>query len=157
MFLQSACGLGSPDASDALAICLTEQLGLGVQALTDVTRGSVLDNFSGDIGPEITQHSLQVRPGQHISGTRFIGYLSHGCDPNCRLDMESFELVTLREISAGELLTIDYASTEDRLHVQFPCHCGADSCRQWITGRLDPVSAEGERYLAMRAELQRSA
>src|SRR5262245_56433231 len=109
MFLESATGLGKrPDATDMLAICFSEQIGLGVQALVAAPGGTVLDHFSGEVGPEITQHSLQIRPGQHISGTRFIGYLSHGCDPNCRLDMERFQLVTLRDVDAGELLTIDY-------------------------------------------------
>lgn len=151
MFLESAPGSNGSDADDILALCVTDELGLGVELLKAVTLGTVLDIFAGDISAQITQHSLQVSPGRHISGTRFVGYLSHGCEPNCRLDMDSFELVALRNIDAGELLTIDYAATEDRLHVQFPCHCGAKSCRNWIAGRLEGANAEGLGYLAAHA------
>lgn len=137
------------EANDRLAICRSDEFGLGVQALIDAPKGAVLDRFTGVIGPEVTQHSLQVSPGVHISQTRFIGYLTHGCAPNCRLDMLRFELVALRDIAAGELLTIDYAETEDVLHVQFPCYCGADECRRWITGRLDAIDPVGLAHIAM--------
>lgn len=145
------------EADDRLAICRSDEFGLGVQALVDAPQGAVLDRFTGEFGPEITQHSLQVRPGVHISKTRFIGYLTHGCEPNCRLDMDRFELVALRDIAAGELLTVDYAETEDVLHVQFPCYCGAASCRGWITGRLDTVNPVGLAHLATRAPRLRTA
>lgn len=138
-------------------ICFSEDIGFGVQTLTDFAEGAVFDRFTGEIGPEITQHSLQVGHGLHISATRFIGYLSHGCAPNCRLDMDRFELIALRDIAAGELLTIDYAATEDRLHVQFACRCAASDCRRWITGRQDPVNAAGQRYLTALSEAMRSA
>jgi hypothetical protein len=144
-------------ASDTLAMCFSDAVGLGVRALVAADEGAVLDRFTGAVGPEITQHSLQVSPGLHISNTHFVGYLSHSCDPNCRLDMVRFELVARRDIAAGDLLTIDYAATEDVLHVQFACHCGADSCRHWITGRRDPVSAQGAAYLATLRGLVRRA
>jgi hypothetical protein len=144
-------------ASDTLAICISEAIGLGVKALVDAGKGAVLDRFTGVIGPRITQHSLQVGPGLHISDTQFVGYLSHSCDPNCRLDMIRFELVARRDIAADDLLTIDYAATEDVLHVQFACHCGADDCRDWITGRHDPVNAAGAAYLANLRGLVRGA
>lgn len=131
-----------------LSICHEDSFGLCVRALHGCDSGVVLDRFHGDIGPHMSQHSLQVKPDLHITGARYIGYLSHGCDPNCRLDMTRFELVSLRTISAGEILTIDYAATEDRLYTQFACVCGADGCRRWITGRIDPVSAAGQRHLA---------
>lgn len=131
-----------------LTICRDDDVGLCVRALHDCAAGAVVEVFDGAVGPDLSQHSLQVRPGLHISDTRHIGFLSHGCDPNCRLDMERFELVTLRPVSAGELLTVDYAATEDRLFTQFACACGAGGCRQWITGRKEPVNPAGERYLA---------
>jgi hypothetical protein len=149
------------EANDALAVCWADGVGLAVQVLLDAPAETVLDRFAGMVCPEVSQHSLQVCPGLHISATRFIGFLSHGCAPNCRLDMDRFELVTLRPVTAGELLTIDYAATEDVLHAQFACHCGADGCRKWITGRNDPVSGAGKAYLAadhaaMALRLQRA-
>jgi hypothetical protein len=71
--------------------------------------------------------------------------------------MDRFELVARRDIAAGDLLTVDYAATEDVLYVQFPCRCGALQCRNWITGRADPVNPIGAAYLAAIAPQPRCA
>jgi hypothetical protein len=128
--------------ADRLTLSFSDPFGLCVRALRSAARGDVLDRFSGSIEAEVSQHSLQVAPGRHISETRFIGFLSHGCDPNCRLDMTGFELVALRSIAAGEILTIDYAETEDVLYAQFACGCGADACRRWIVGRTEQAAGD---------------
>lgn len=136
-------------ADDGLTVCDTDSPhGLGVRTGPARRAGEMIHRFTGEIGPELRQHTLQVAPGLHISGARFIGYLSHSCDPNCALDMARFELVALKDVRAGELLTIDYAATEDQLYRQFACHCGAASCRRWITGRAEPTNAEGRAWLA---------
>lgn len=124
------------------------QHGLGVRTLIPRRAGEVVHRFSGVITPELRLHSLQVSEHLHISETRFIGFLSHSCDPNCRLDMERFEVEALKDVAAGGLLTIDYAATEDVLYRQFACHCGAESCRHWITGRTETINDEGRDYLA---------
>ncbi len=137
------------DEREGLAVCQpTEVYGLGVQTLVARRAGQVIHRFTGVIGPDLRQHSLQVGPRQHISETRFIGYLSHSCAPNCRLDMDRFELVALNDAPAKALLTIDYAATEDVLYRQFACHCGAAACGRWITGRAETANAEGRAWLA---------
>ena len=135
---------------EKLTVCSVGEIGLGVRTLVEFPEGAVMDRFNGEISTRITQHSLQVAEGKHISQTRYIGYLPHGCDPNAKLDMTRFELIALRDIAAGELVTIDYAATEDRLYVQFACYCGARACRRWITGRKDRINAAGVDYLATR-------
>jgi hypothetical protein len=126
----------------------SSQHGLGVRTLIPRTAGEIVHRFTGLVGPELRLHSLQVNEHLHISETKYIGYLSHSCDPNCRLDMSRFEVVALQDVPAGGLLTIDYAATEDVLYRQFACHCGAAACRRWITGRAEPASPEGRVYLA---------
>lgn len=139
----------SPAAIDHLEVCDTDsQYGLGVRTLIPRRKGEVVHRFTGVVGPELKQHSLQVSDGLHISGTTVIGFLSHSCDPNCRLDMADFEVEALRDVRAGDLLTIDYAATEDVLYRQFACHCGARGCRHWITGRAEGPNAEGRAHLA---------
>ena len=133
---------------DELAIFSCEEFGLCVRALVPFSTGDVLDRFTGRITRELTQHSLQVDGERHICDTRFIGYLSHGCDPNCRLDMERFELVALRDIAAGDLLTVDYAHTEEHLFAQFACNCGSPTCRGWISGSKDVPTPAGLQHLA---------
>lgn len=136
-------------ADDGLMVCDTDSPhGLGVRTGSARRAGETIHRFTGEIGPELRQHTLQVAPGLHISGTRIIGYLSHSCEPNSALDMGRFELVALKDVRAGELLTIDYAATEDTLYRQFACHCGAAGCRRWITGRAEPANAEGRAWLA---------
>jgi len=138
---------GVPD--EALEVCDTDsEYGLGVRTLIARRKGEVIHRFTGVITPELKQHTLQVSPGLHISETKVIGFLSHSCAPDCRLDMEKCELVALRDIRAGDLLTIDYAETEDVLYRQFACHCGAAACRRWITGRSEGANAEGQAHLA---------
>jgi hypothetical protein len=137
--------------ADGLRICHTDAVyGLGVETLVPRAAGEAVHRFTGVIGPEIRQHTLQVGEDRHIADTRFIGFLSHACDPNCRLDMSTFQLVALKDVPAGGLLTIDYAATEDRLYRQFACHCGAVACRGWITGRAEGPNAEGRAWLAAR-------
>lgn len=138
-------------ADDALEVCDTRSAhGLGVRTLVARRRGEAFHRFTGVISAELRQHSLQVTDALHISDTQFIGYLSHSCAPNCRLDMDAFDLVALCDIPAGARLTIDYAETEDRLFRQFACHCGAAACRNWITGRREGPTIEGQAYLAAR-------
>lgn len=122
--------------------------GLGVRARKGFSAGNTLHLFAGIVSDRICQHSLQVDAVRHLSDTRYIGYLSHGCDPNCRLDMTAFALVALKNIAPGDILTIDYATTEDRLHRQFACRCGAAQCRGWITGRSEQPDAAGRAWLA---------
>lgn len=142
----SAAG-AQPD--DTLQVCDTDsEYGLGVRTLVPRRKGEVIHRFTGVVGPELKQHSLQVSPGLHIYDTEIIGFLSHSCAPDCRLDMAASQLVALRDIRAGDLLTIEYAETEDVLYRQFACHCGAPACRHWITGRDEAPNAEGRAYLA---------
>jgi hypothetical protein len=145
----------APD--ETLVVSFSRDRGLGVCTLVDAAPGDVLDRFDGQLQPGLSQHSLQVAPGLHIVDTRYVGFLSHGCTPNCRLDMARRELVALREIAAGDWLSIDYAATEDELFRQFACHCGAPECRRWIVGREDEIHAEGIEYLASLASPAQTA
>ena len=147
---ESLATAGQPDGS--LEVCDTDsEYGLGVRTLVPRSKGEMIHHFSGVITHELKQHTLQVSPGLHISETTIIGYLSHSCAPDCRLDMDRSELVALRDIRPGDLLTIDYAETEDVLFRQFACHCGAATCRNWITGRTEGPNADGRAYLATLA------
>ena len=138
-----------PADDEALEVVrLGEHHGLGVRARRAFATGAVIHRFAGIVGERICQHSLQVDAERHISATRYIGYLSHGCDPNAGLDMSAFSLVARRDIAPGEVVTIDYAETEDRLHRQFACRCGAASCCGWITGRAEEPNEEGRAWLA---------
>lgn len=57
---------------------------------------------------------------------------NHSCDPNCRY--EGLNVVAIRNIAAGEELTLDYAQFCNEQTSGFDCHCGAAGCRKFITG-----------------------
>lgn len=124
------------------------EYGKGLMAMRDFERGEIIGSFTGMIGPEIKQHTLQIDPLVHLHDPHFIGYLLHNCDPNCVLDMHQRRLYCIKDIAKGEQLTMDYASTEDQLFLQFACLCDAKNCRLWVTGRAEKVSEAGKAYLA---------
>lgn len=59
---------------------------------------------------------------------------NHSCDANCAYD--GLNVVTLRDVCAGEELTLDYAHFCNELSAGFDCHCGAPNCRGFITGTV---------------------
>ena len=59
-------------------------------------------------------------------------YNNHSCDPNCGLRGE-ITFVAIRDIFAGEELTVDYAFIDNEDY-SFECHCGSPKCRHIISG-----------------------
>jgi D-alanine-D-alanine ligase len=71
--------------------------------------------------------------------------INHSCDPNAWL--RGLDLVARRKISAGEEITVDYATFYNERMEDFVCHCGASGCRKIIRGadyREPFVAAYGE-------------
>jgi hypothetical protein len=127
-------------------------IGFGVRSLTGFERGTVVARFAGTLTHHVLQHTLQVSSETHIHDPHFVGLLTHSCAPNCMLDMQKLEVLALADIHPGDLVSIDYASTEDRLFRQFPCDCGAPNCRRWITGRRETVNETGRLHLTQFRE-----
>lgn len=57
---------------------------------------------------------------------------NHSCNPNCGMDGE-ITFVAMRDIAAGEELTVDYAFIDNEDYSE-KCHCGSPNCRHTITG-----------------------
>ena len=60
-------------------------------------------------------------------------YSNHSCDANLGMRGE-ITFVAMRDISAGEELTHDWAITDDDSY-SVECKCGASSCRKVLTGK----------------------
>lgn len=82
------------------------------------------------------EYIFALNNGQHIDGNvewnpaRFI---NHSCAPNCeaKLEEERIWLAAIREIKAGEEVTINYGfDLED--HREYICNCGAPGCIGYI-------------------------
>lgn len=140
-----------PDSDQFAVTAVNGRVGRGIRAKIPFLRGTRVAKFAGTLSNTVFQHSLQVSPETHLHDPYFVGLLSHSCAPNCVLDMQRLEILALLDIEPGELLTIDYAVTEDTLYRQFPCNCGSSHCRRWITGRREAVNQEGKAYLAQLA------
>src|SRR5690606_6424288 len=110
--------------------------GQGVLVLRDFSQGSVLFRMNGTLSTEMTLHSLQMAPGLHLDDPFIAGKVLHSCQPNSWLDVETRIFFATRDITAGELLTMDYDETEDILFRAFQCCCGAPSCRGTVGGKL---------------------
>ena len=57
---------------------------------------------------------------------------NHSCNPNCGMDGE-ITFVAMRDITAGEELTVDYAFIDNEDYSE-KCHCRSPNCRHIITG-----------------------
>lgn len=71
-------------------------------------------------------------------------YNNHSCDPNCGMHGE-ITFVAIRDILAGEELTIDYAFVDNEEY-SFECHCGSHNCRGIVTGYDWKIKELQEKY-----------
>ncbi|HEY4757003.1 MAG TPA: SET domain-containing protein-lysine N-methyltransferase [Chthoniobacterales bacterium] len=60
-------------------------------------------------------------------------YSNHSCDPNLGIRGE-ITFVAMRDVSANEELTHDWAMTDDA-NYSIQCNCGACDCRKMLTGK----------------------
>lgn len=126
-----------PNKKDFRVVLKNHVSGMGVMTYRAFAKGDLVCALAGDIITDIRQHSLQIEPGVHLYDIHFSGYFLHSCAPNIELDMKNLRVYATKDINPMEYLLMDYAQTEDVLFKQFPCSCGAETCRGWITGRKE--------------------
>jgi len=83
--------------------------------------------------------TVQVAEDVHLvlpAGTK-AHYGNHSCDPNLGFD-GPFVIRALRDVQAGEELTVDYATCSGPGLV-LGCRCGAAACRGRVVGRQTPA------------------
>ncbi len=77
---------------------------------------------------------------QHISN-----FMNHSCEPNMMYG-DNNTIIAMRDIEAGEELTIDYGTFIVNIDQDFICSCGSDHCRKIIRkddwNSLAPVYGE---------------
>ena len=121
---------------DKFEIVYNDEFGHGVRSKVSFGTGELLFRFDGILLNEQTLYSLQKKPGLYIEDPYLMGKVLHSCDPNTSVDTRIQEFRARREINPGDLITMDYESTEDELFRSFECKCGAANCRGHIKGRL---------------------
>jgi hypothetical protein len=146
-FAELPVRLGFPSRADFEIIDNTHGSAAAVAVLRDFPRISRICRASGHLLPYRCRHTRQLAHGIHVYDPRFCGLLRHSCDPNVFLDMSELWLWALKDIKKGDRLTMDYATTEDKLMRQFACQCGSFDCRGWITGYDESPNADGQLFL----------
>jgi SET domain-containing protein len=126
-----------PRAEDFSIIFKDKKTGKGVITYRSFKKGEIMARITGHSVPDIRQHTLQLSKTSHNFDPYFSGYFLHSCAPNISVSMKKMTVTALEDIAANSFLYMDYAETEDYLFKQFPCSCGAENCREWITGRLE--------------------
>ncbi|HZZ95101.1 MAG TPA: SET domain-containing protein-lysine N-methyltransferase [Usitatibacter sp.] len=125
----------------ALVVRPSRIVGKGLFAGTPIARRAKIGEFEGEVIGlrearrrakgrsiiaivELERHALDATRMRH--GFRFI---NHCCEPNTffRCTPERAEVYALRDIAAGEELTVDYG--ESQHDGRLPCRCGAARCR----------------------------
>lgn len=130
---------------------------MGMYAKEDIFKGEIVYIKGGHI---LTRDELfsssAINSYLPISDDYFIGaisaeeepyvklYNNHSCEPNCGMNGE-ITFVAIKDIKAGEELTIDYAFIDNEDY-SFECHCGSPKCRHIITGFDWKIKALQKRY-----------
>jgi hypothetical protein len=86
--------------------------------------------------PTVRRYSLQVEESHYLvslSDCEPADYVNHSCAPNAGLSGQ-ITLVAMRDIEAGEEVTYDYAMSDGSGYDEFPCGCGAATCRGKVSG-----------------------
>lgn len=120
--------------------------GLGVFGARKFSRGeTVVVGKAIEYPPERTRMSVQVDWERHVEMDAPATLLNHSCEPNLGVRenrWSAFDFVALRDISAGEELTFDYAMTEHELVASLSCCCGSLAC----VGEIRPWSYRDQEW-----------
>ena len=86
----------------------------------------------------VVDKKIVIDAGKFGNDARFI---NHSCDPNCEAVIEARRVFieAVRTIRPGDELSYDYSYDRDDVtgwgkeaEKQYPCHCGAETCRGTI-------------------------
>ncbi len=94
-----------------------------------VTEGVIREDSLGGV----TNHGVVFKVLEPDDSSP-LRYLNHSCDPNLmRSGLSPYVFVPLRDIEAGEELTVDYSTLEVNNMWKMQCRCGAENCRKVIS------------------------
>lgn len=101
---------------------------------------------------EKESHCIQIGVNEYLFCEPPFLYSNHSCNPNCGINAR-FELVTLKNIGAGEELFWDYSTSMLERHWTMNCLCGSSNCRKVITDfDLLPLELQ-EKYIRLNIVL----
>lgn len=135
--------------------------GRGLFARQNCPAGTVVTSYHGPIvtaPPAPDQdgrfYGWELEPGRWIDGSsesNLARFANHSCDPNTEAVRkgDQVEFVTLRDLSPGAEITLDYGLSLAEALDQ-PCHCGASTC----AGRMVASPLRGLLSRVLRRRVQ---
>lgn len=117
------------------------------QAATLVTRAHAMRHWTGPRRRWFDQYAWPLTYDTHVMWSANPDDwrpINHACDPNTWLD--GLDVVAMRDVAAGDELTLDYATFCGPEMEQFECRCGSPRCRHVITGHDYLLPAVREAY-----------
>lgn len=111
--------------------------GHGIVCVNSYKKGEIIAKLAGEVVQSMRPNSFQIESNKHLNDKYFIGYFLHSCEPNAAINTKDLKAIALRNIIAGEFISIDYSATEDYLFRQFKCNCGSKKCRGVIAGKKE--------------------
>ncbi len=142
--------------------------GKGVFALQDLAEGETLIEYVGEVinwtealrrhphDPKDPNHTFYFHIDEdHVIDAKVGGnssrWINHSCKPNCEADEDKGRVFikALRNIKAGDELFYDYGLIIDakytpKLLAEYPCWCGAKSCRGTLLAPKDKAGKSGK-------------
>lgn len=115
----------------------------GVFARTAFCEGDVVGLVEGPVvygADYCSAYCMELNDECSVEPVAPFRYLNHSCEPNCQIAGDDFPvgknkfverlfIEVIRDISAGDQLTIDYAWPAD---MAVRCMCLSPQCRGWI-------------------------
>ncbi len=115
--------------------------GRGLFAKKIIKKGEIIFHFDGQIGDRAhtDAKSLQIDKNKFLESTiKFDNFLNHSCNPNCRIDWQTLNLIALKDIQKNKELSFNYNTSEYNLfegkNSTFECNCGSKNCIGKIKG-----------------------
>jgi uncharacterized protein len=114
--------------------------GIGAGEIVAVKGGHIVTTKQlRDLPEPLPNSEIQIADGLHLVALSpeeyepVMLFINHSCDPNVGF-AGNIVLVAMRDVSAGEELTTDYALFDD-YDGDMACHCNTAQCRRVIGGR----------------------
>ena len=127
---------------DMCAVLGTSPYGEAVIAIQELAPGTLVFPLTGTLTHLPDTYTIQIGAHTHLlPDGQLWRYLNHSCAPNCRIDFNTWTLVTTRTIQCNEELTFNYLTTEWDMVAPFACQCSALHCCGFVAGfkYLPPV------------------
>ena len=139
MLTNLACSPAFRLLSDNVFAQVWENETTGEKAListkTFVSGETICSFKAGEILSRPTYLTVQLEANKHITlQPDFLQYINHSCNPNAFFDTTHFNLVSVKEINAGDEISFFYPSAEWEMDEPFACRCQSSNCHKYIQG-----------------------